>query len=430
MQQIPTTLSPRSLRQNAEYTFKQNTRAGRHGWLRLTPAYSVTLVNQILSGLQGRERILDPFSGTATTTLSASIAGFPAVSVDINPFLVWFGNAKLHRYTASELLRAEQIAERVVREYDTSAPMAFPPIHNIERWWNTSELRHLAALKATLERVAEVSSPEKNILLVAFCRQMMRLSNAAFNHQSMSFKQVVEPIPQTQLFEKPSSFSHGQDWMQDWMQDVEFVAETARQHTPVQEATVLLGDGRRIDEVCHTYHNAPFECVITSPPYPNRMSYIRELRPYMYWLGFLNEAREAGELDWQAIGGTWGIATSRLSDWQPPPNGIFMPPALQSILGIITAKDEKNSVLLARYIEKYFADMWLHFEGLQRILAPNAQLHYIVGNSTFYETLLPVEELYAAMLTELGFINVGIATIRKRNSKKELFEFHITATKA
>jgi hypothetical protein len=40
-----------------------------------------------------------------------------------------------------------------------------------------------------------------------------------------------------------------------------------------------------------------------------------------------------------------------------------------------------------------------------------------------------VEELYAAMLTELGFVNVDIITIRKRNSKKELFEFHITATK-
>ena len=30
----------------------------------------------------------------------------------------------------------------------------------------------------------------------------------------------------------------------------------------------------------------------------------------------LNEAKEAGELDWLAIGGTWGIATSRLLSWQ------------------------------------------------------------------------------------------------------------------
>lgn len=42
----------------------------------------------------------------------------------------------------------------------------------------------------------------------------------------------------------------------------------------------------------------------TSPHYPNRISYIRELRPYMYWMKFLGEAREAGEMDWKAIGGT------------------------------------------------------------------------------------------------------------------------------
>jgi hypothetical protein len=47
------------------------------------------------------------------------------------------------------------------------------------------------------------------------------------------------------------------------------------------------------------------------------MSYIRELRPYMYWLGYLQNAREAGELDWKAIGGTWGCATSRVGKWNP-----------------------------------------------------------------------------------------------------------------
>src|SRR5205823_779155 len=55
--------------------------------------------------------------------------------------------------------------------------------------------------------------------------------------------------------------------------------------------------------------------VTTSPPYPNRMSYIRELRPYMYWLGYLSDGRAAGELDWKAIGGTWGCATSMLNTW-------------------------------------------------------------------------------------------------------------------
>ena len=57
-----------------------------------------------------------------------------------------------------------------------------------------------------------------------------------------------------------------------------------------------------------------------------------------------------------------------------------------------------------------------------------AEIHYIVGNSTFYGVLLPVERLYQDMFEELGFQNVKIETIRKRSSKKELYEFDVKGT--
>jgi hypothetical protein len=84
-------------------------------------------------------------------------------------------------------------------------------------------------------------------------------------------------------------------------------------------------------------------------------------RPYMYWLGYLRDGRAAGELDWQAIGGTWGCA--------------------------------------------------------------------IVGNSKFYDVMLPVEEIFASMFEGAGFTSCRIDTIRKRTSKKELFEFVVSARK-
>lgn len=70
---------------------------------------------------------------------------------------------------------------------------------------------------------------------------------------------------------------------------------------------VLAGDSRSVSKVVP----GKYDSLITSPPYPNRMSYIRELRPYMYSLGCLRNGRDAGELDWSTIGGTRGIATSR-----------------------------------------------------------------------------------------------------------------------
>ncbi len=146
--------------------------------------------------------------------------------------------------------------------------------------------------------------------------------------------------------------------------------------------------------------------MITSPPYANRMSYIRELRPYMYWLGYLAHARDAGELDWQAIGGTWGIATSRLSAWTRG-NECWLPDELHGIVAEIAADANANGDLLAAYVAKYCEDMSRHFDSLRTVLRRGARVHYIVGNSTFYGVLVPTE--------------------RKRNSNKALFEFDVSA---
>ena len=48
--------------------------------------------------------------------------------------------------------------------------------------------------------------------------------------------------------------------------------------------------------------------------------------------------------------------------------------------------------------------------------------------SKAHSKLLPVERRYHDMLKALGFTNLEVRTIRKRNSKKELFEFDVTVS--
>jgi len=193
---------------------------------------------------------------------------------------------------------------------------------------------------------------------------------------------------------------------------------------PRIEPTVVTGDARQPSQ----FLNDKYDILITSPPYPNRMSYIRELRPYMYWLGFLTNGRDAGEFDWHAIGGTWGIATSRLAEWEPS-GKTFTPASLKKSLAGISGSKNDNGRLLANYVAKYFEDMWHHISNIGTILNQDSEVHYIVGNSTFYNTLLPVEEIFKSMLQEADFYDVEIVKLRKRNSKKELFEFDVTGKK-
>jgi hypothetical protein len=400
------------LRQRADYTHKYNAKTGRHGWLRLTPAYSVKIVEELISQFERQLRVFDPFSGTGTTALSAAYHGHEGVTTDINPFLIWLGQAKTAHYSQREISSTREACARAVRlvREDKVEPIPAPPIHNIERWWNAQSLDFLRTLRAAIDKTTEECSVERTLLLVAFCRSVIELSNAAFNHQSMSFKDGDQ-------FDMDLDCDMGALFSQD----VRFVLNGAADN-PSGVGQVLYGDSRNPAGTVQGL----FDLVITSPPYANRMSYIRELRPYMYWLGFLANGRDAGELDWQAIGGTWGVATSRLMEWERP-HAHFRSDCLQSAVDCIADAGNKSGQVLANYVAKYFDDMWSHFQGLTQVLAPDAEVHYVVGNSTFYEILLPTETIYAEMLQALGFTNIECRPIRKRNSKKELVEFDVTA---
>lgn len=400
------------LRQCAEYTYRFNAKSGRHGWLRLTPAYSLKIVENLLVGHSCPKRVLDPFCGTGTTALCATYHNHACVTIDINPFLVWLAMVKTAHYSSEDIVATSEACKQVLSLVSRKAvqPYPAPRIFNIERWWSEDALTFLRLVRAAIDTVSPEESPVRSLLLIAFCRVLIGLSNVAFNHQSMSFRH-----------DRNMRLKFDTCYGDIFEANVSFVLEGAKEN-PSGIASVVLADSRALSKAT----TGPFDLVITSPPYANRISYIRELRPYMYWLNYLDNGRDAGELDWLAIGGTWGIATSRLAQWERPAEH-FKSAQLDSTLEAIAHGRNRNGTLLAQYVAKYFDDVWMHLLELPNVLAPGAEVHYVVGNSSFYGILVPTEKIYAEMMHALGFREIECRPIRKRNSKKELIEFDVTA---
>lgn len=401
---------------NEHMTFRANTGVGRHGWLRLTPAYGVRIVRDRVAHMPPGSVITDPFSGTGTTPLVAAELGHHGQSVDINPFLIWLGTVKTTNYSEGILLAAADATKAVLDGslvHGRDNELWQPNLFKIEKWWSPGALH---ALKTLRYAVDEFDGQVRDLLEIGLCRSLISCSNAAFNHQSMSFKESASAPP---LFEVDDV----QRTLDTFASEMATIIESAR-FDLAGSALVQHGDSRTgLDNLQSA------DLILTSPPYVNRMSYIRELRPYMYWMRYLDLASDAGDLDWRAIGGTWGTATSKLSTWVPE---VVTPMEddMKVVCEKIATDGAKNGRLLANYVHKYHHDMWLHFQSITKHLKPGGSVSYIIGNSTFYKHEVPAQKWYAAMLRELGYIDVSVDIIRKRNSNKALFEYDVTGTRA
>lgn len=389
---------------SASVTFRGNLRSTRHGWLRLTPAYSVQLVRELL---ERRPRpdlpVLDPFCGTGTTLVACAELGIACQTVDINPFLRWLAQAKSRAYTKTDLRSASQLVGEMARAASSGRGRAWvPSLHQIEKWWDDATLAGLSRAFAVL---AERRGKARDLAALAFCRALVDAGNVSFRHQSMSF----------------GARSRGADVAASLSAAFEALQPAAAAALRPTASKVWLGDSRKLPELLT---NSSCGAVITSPPYVNRMSYIRELRPYMYWLGFLSDGRAAGELDWRAIGGTWGVATSKLTRWRPESKLEL------SGLSALVRRIERDSPVLARYVERYFCDMDEHVAGMVQVLARGGRASYVVGNSKFFDVVVPAEQLFAQLFRRHGLKAVTTRVLRRRTSKKELFEYLVSGQRA
>ncbi|HYQ15526.1 MAG TPA: DNA methyltransferase [Polyangiaceae bacterium] len=357
--------------------------------------------------LEARSRpdlpVLDPFCGTGTTLLTCAELGIDCRTVDINPFLRWLAEAKSRKYASADIAKASKLVGEMAQAAQRGRGSAWvPALHHIDKWWDE---RTLAALSRAFAVIAERTGKARDLATLSFCRALVDAGNVSFRHQSMSFRSRPAAPDVAALL--TAAF--------------ELLRASAAQPLGTVDSTVFLGDSRQLPQILG---EGSCGAVVTSPPYVNRMSYIRELRPYMYWLGFLDDGRAAGELDWRAIGGTWGIATSKLSRWQAP--------AKLELPGLATIVRKIGSVspVLGRYVERYFCDMDEHVGGLTQVLARGARAHYVVGNSKFFDVMVPAERLFAQLFRRHGFVKVKTRVLRRRTSKKELFEYLVSAERA
>jgi hypothetical protein len=388
-----------------------------HRWYRLTPSFSPHLANDIADhfGLTADDVVLDPFSGVGTVPLCMKYRGIPAYSIEINPYLCFVSTVKTRTYrdiptikacfdafkaayqTALRELPGESKAAAYLKEHEQS----IPGIHCPERWWTPGNLMQLVCVREVLSKL-EASPHHLDLLKMGILGVLVPVSNAKYNHVSLTF--ADEPAAMHDLADVLNSK------FRQMIEDIEAAAIL-----PCSEVTIYRGNSKEASKVLPVDFKAT--AVITSPPYPNRFSYARETRPHLFYFDFIEDAQAVGQLETDAIGGTWGKATSVLSTGVTPAN-----PLIESLLAPHTQKIDDSGSLMTSYIAKYFNDIYTHASEIAMVCADRCHLAYVIGNSKFYGHLLPSDEILASIFGHFGFELERIDRMRRRQSKTGLHE--------
>jgi tRNA G10 N-methylase Trm11 len=412
-----------------ELTYKGTTNMPIHRWVRLTPSFSPLLVSRLIKDFKCDRQsiVLDPFMGIGTTPLQCQFEGINSIGVDINPFLHYVATMKtslwqkdLQKLSSgvqnfiSRFLEQREKAKIPLDDFPKTLGIELPKLHNYRRWWREDVLSDLLIAKHVI--MSDFFEEDvRNFLKMGLVSILMDVANVTYEGVQFTFID--------RSGEKLDVFSSLQNRLGQMLQDVEYFQQNVKLKG---ETSIILGDSTKISELIKKDR---VTCVITSPPYPNRYSYVWNTRPYLYFFDFFSEPSEAAELDKKSIGGTWGKATSDLQKGRIAPVNSDLEEIVGETVEKIRSKNKlKNTNLMANYVMKYFNMLYQHIESLKEILVENAKVAYVIGNSEIKGVEIPADVWLGKILEIFDFSVDYIIRARKRHSGKKLYEAIVIGT--
>jgi len=379
-----------------------------HRWFRLTPSFGPELVDQALDEMDASSDavVLDPFAGTGTTLIQSKLNGLRTVGFEINPLLHFVCETTLNWHLDANTLKTtlQSIEDNFSIRRNSAGNLSLPAIHNVERWWRADVLRDLVVLLDTIETVHPDRAVVNFFRLALVGVLVPDLTNVTLGRLQLHFiDRSSDHISVLDTFHRHAQLM---------IDDVSVIADLQSSEAQVfhRDST----DPGQLDRWTPATH------VITSPPYPNRYSYVWNTRPHLYLLGLFKNARQAGELDLKTIGGTWGTATSSLLKGTVKP--LF--PAVEQVVGPAVRQIRERDNLMANYVMKYFNLLAKQVVSQDKLLAPSAKLAYVVGCSWIKDVYLETDVLLGRIVEGLD-LNYGVSKIvrfRRRHSGKDLHE--------
>ena len=327
-------------------------------------------------GVEG-EWLLDPYCGTGTSLVEASLFGMHSVGCDINPLVRLIATAKLTPIDLKtldyELNKLNDVIFQVEFGVGKIPDLPIPDIPNLDYWFSAEIIKYLTFL---LNCISKIENQEvKNFILVAFSETVREVS---FTRTS-GFKLHRMPTEKLENF-SPDVFGIFRKKLHRNREGlVAYLEKRKDVEASVCDTNTVNG------ELPIPRPIAGYNLVITSPPYGDShttVAYGQFSRLSAEWIGLPN----ARKVDKLAMG---GHRSAKIPVDTP----------VSSAIEKIHSVDEKR----ASEVTAFYVDLDSSINSVVKTLAPRSTICYVVGNRRVKDVTLPTDEFVVYAFEKHGF---------------------------
>lgn len=340
----------------------------------MIPQIARRLLNQY--GVEG-EWLLDPYCGTGTSLVEASLFGMHSVGCDINPLVRLIATTKLTpiplKTLDSELNKLNDALFQVEFGVDKIPDTPIPKIPNLDYWFSEEVIISIVYLLDCINKIEDEAV--RNFITVAFSETVREVSWT----RTSTFKLHRMPAEKLENF-NPDVFG---TFRKKLNRNREGLAAYMEKRKSV-EASIC--DANTVDgELPMPRPLGGYNLVITSPPYGDSqttVAYGQFSRLSAEWLGLPN----ARKIDRIAMGGSH--ASETLTDTP-----------VSSAIDRIRSIDEKR----AREVAAFYIDLERSINSVVQTVSPRSTVCYVVGNRRVKDVMLPTDEFVVYAFGKYGF---------------------------